>query len=162
MHVDDTESPLTHFTPETVGYLPPEVLNGENYTPAADVWALGVLLFQMASGRLPFSSVDPDRIIKEVSFGRHIALPAGKYSPRFKAILSGMMKVDPKQRLKVDHILMTPQAKMHAREWLNSNIFQVQFKESCQNLLIMNEMTKCLYRSKLTEQDINLEYQNYV
>lgn len=35
-------------------YMAPEQVRGEWVTPAADVWAAGVVLFQAASGRLPF------------------------------------------------------------------------------------------------------------
>ena len=42
----------------TPHYLAPEVLVGEKATPAADVYSLGVMLFQMVTGLLPF---EPER-----------------------------------------------------------------------------------------------------
>jgi predicted ATPase len=38
----------------TVDYLSPEACQGEPLDERADIWALGVLLFQILSGRLPF------------------------------------------------------------------------------------------------------------
>lgn len=39
----------------TVAYLAPEVLQGEKPTPASDIYALGLVLYEAAAGRLPWS-----------------------------------------------------------------------------------------------------------
>jgi serine/threonine protein kinase len=38
----------------TVAYLAPEVLRGERATVSSDIWSLGILLFEIATGHLPF------------------------------------------------------------------------------------------------------------
>jgi predicted ATPase len=38
----------------TPAYMAPEVVNGESADPRADIWALGVMLYEMLSGRHPF------------------------------------------------------------------------------------------------------------
>lgn len=42
----------------TLGYIAPEILckksSKESYTPLVDIWSLGVILFVMLSGTLPY------------------------------------------------------------------------------------------------------------
>jgi tetratricopeptide (TPR) repeat protein len=38
----------------TLSYLPPEVLRGKPADERSDIWALGVVLYEMTSGKLPF------------------------------------------------------------------------------------------------------------
>ena len=48
-------------------YSAPEILLQEEYDPpAVDVWSLGVMLFQMVAGRLPFSEVNQSETLTKV------------------------------------------------------------------------------------------------
>lgn len=48
----------------TPGYMPPEVLAGSEYNEKCDVWSLGVCLYLMIAGRLPFSATNDFRLLK--------------------------------------------------------------------------------------------------
>ncbi|CAE7732185.1 CIPK10 [Symbiodinium pilosum] len=55
-HVPSKETKLKAFC-GTPSYMAPEIIRGEGYSGfAADVWALGVVLFALLSGTLPFSA----------------------------------------------------------------------------------------------------------
>jgi serine/threonine protein kinase/tetratricopeptide (TPR) repeat protein len=47
----------------TLEYMAPEIIDNREATPAADIYSLGVILFRLATGRLPFESSDPLQII---------------------------------------------------------------------------------------------------
>jgi eukaryotic-like serine/threonine-protein kinase len=51
----DCTQTLEHTLAGTLDYMPPEVLLGSAADVRSDIWALGVLLYEMATERLPFS-----------------------------------------------------------------------------------------------------------
>uniref|UniRef100_A0A8C4QH13 non-specific serine/threonine protein kinase n=1 Tax=Eptatretus burgeri TaxID=7764 RepID=A0A8C4QH13_EPTBU len=81
-------------TPE---YLAPEVLEDNDYGRAVDWWGLGVVMYEMMCGRLPFYNQDHERLfelilMEDIRFPRTLSHDA-------KALLAGLLKKDPKKRL---------------------------------------------------------------
>ena len=48
-------------------YMAPEVLKGEQYTIKADIWSLGVVLYEMIYGDCPFKSNSIAMLINTIS-----------------------------------------------------------------------------------------------
>jgi RAC serine/threonine-protein kinase len=81
-------------TPE---YLAPEVLEDNDYGRAVDWWGLGVVMYELMCGRLPFYDRDHDVLferilLEEVRFPRTLSQEA-------KDLLSGLLAKDPQKRL---------------------------------------------------------------
>lgn len=49
----------------------PEVLNEELALPQTDIWMLGVLIYVMLSGKLPFQGEDESETRQNISFVRY-------------------------------------------------------------------------------------------
>src|SRR5262245_29983336 len=50
----------------TTAYMSPEQFFGEPAGPAADVWSLGVVLYEMAAGRLPFEGPSEKEMVQAI------------------------------------------------------------------------------------------------
>jgi hypothetical protein len=64
----------------TLTYMPPEQLRGEPATSRSDVWALGIVLYEMLTGRVPFEAKTAGELIEKIrtgNYARVMALRAG-------------------------------------------------------------------------------------
>ncbi|TAM83347.1 MAG: serine/threonine protein kinase [Acidobacteria bacterium] len=59
----------------TLPYLAPELLHGEKATTQSGVWSLGVVLFEMLTGELPFSGQSPFELGMDIMTGTMKLLP---------------------------------------------------------------------------------------
>ncbi|KAF6779061.1 hypothetical protein AHF37_01535 [Paragonimus kellicotti] len=81
-------------TPE---YLAPEVLLDNDYGRAVDWWGLGVVMYEMMCGRLPFYSTDHE-ILFELILQENVVFPA-HISPFAQDLVSKLLIKDPANRL---------------------------------------------------------------
>ena len=81
----------------TLPYMPPEVLRGEQSDHRSDLWALGVVLYEAASGRLPFAGRTAFEISSAIM--RELPTPLGSpVPPGLWAIIQRCLAKEPAQR----------------------------------------------------------------
>ncbi|MDQ3670507.1 MAG: serine/threonine protein kinase, partial [Actinomycetota bacterium] len=99
-HVDDAET-LTAVgdVPGTLAYVAPERLEGEPVSGAADVWAVGVMLWEALAGWHPFAGPSPVETARRISSG---AQPLSRSRPDLPdtlcAVIQRMLERDPRRR----------------------------------------------------------------
>jgi serine/threonine-protein kinase len=84
----------------TPGYLPPEVLQGEAYTVAGDLFSLGVVLYESLTGVPPFTGLEVEDIV-EATLHAPIRPPAARVATipaALDALVLRLLERDPALR----------------------------------------------------------------
>jgi hypothetical protein len=109
---------LMHTFVGTPGFQPPEIIAGNEYNEKCDVWSLGICLYAMVSGKLPFSTQTANYRLflnEVISF---------KYPPTFSAplvdLLRKMLALNPEERPQLMQLQSHPWLK--GLEQLGTNI----------------------------------------
>ena len=89
-------------------YMPPEIFtsNLKNVGPPIDVWAIGIIIFALVTGQLPFNGITTDEIIDSICLSNP-AYPSG-LSHLLKHLLSKIFVSNPVKRIKLIDILRHP------------------------------------------------------
>jgi len=81
-------------------YMSPEGLRGEEMTPLSDQYSLGVLMYECATARAPFSASSLPELMRLIGAGQYV--PPQTYNPnlskRLVRIITRAMSLDPAQR----------------------------------------------------------------
>jgi|GEM_PF-827240 len=77
-------------------YLAPEQITGRGATPASDIYGLGVLLYEMLSGKRPFEGDNAEAVEKAHLAGAPAPLP--EIFSEVEPLVRAMLATDPKQR----------------------------------------------------------------
>jgi len=91
-------------------YVAPDILMGDGYGTGVDMWASGVLLYVLLSGRLPFAADTDTELFKLIMVGDLVwkSPQFDTVSAEAKDLISKLIVVEPEQRLSALEALEHP------------------------------------------------------
>lgn len=98
-------------------WMAPEViLEGKTYDYKADIWSLGITVYEMVTGNPPYSQHDQHQAISLIPKNQPPRLPdhAG-YSPLLQEFVAVCLDVEPRDRLPADELARMRWIKTHAK-----------------------------------------------
>ena len=87
-------------------YLAPEIIKEEGHDEKVDIWCIGVLLFELITGNVPFQGNDIDTLKENIlhlriSWPKDINIDA-------KNLIKKILKLDPNSRISLEEMLKHP------------------------------------------------------
>lgn len=83
----------------TPHYMAPEIITGKGYTFSSDLWGLGVIMYELIFGHLPFGEhfEDPFKIYKEM-ISKPLHLTNNNKNEETINLLKRLLKKSPQER----------------------------------------------------------------
>ncbi|KAL1515893.1 hypothetical protein AB1Y20_002507 [Prymnesium parvum] len=93
----------------TTCYMSPERLAGEAYSYSADIWALGLILLELATGKYPYPKPDSYfQLLREILQKPAPSLPSGAFSADFHDVITLCLDKNPNLRPSAHDLLKHP------------------------------------------------------
>ena len=142
--IRDKERQTFCGTPE---YLSPEMVNKKGHDTSVDIWALGVLLFELLTGKPPFIGRNTRELFSNIG-ALKINWAGNDFNPLAKNLIVKILKQNPKERPSLDEILSQPWFEKNQPTIPVMTPLKITYKEYLESHMV------CL-KTKDTEEEIN-------
>lgn len=110
-------------------YLSPEICCDKPYNKKSDMWALGVMLYEMLALQLPFIAQDLPRLVTKILAGSYPPLPA-RVSRPVRDIVDALLQKDPKSRPSINTILKSEVVRSRIQAFLTQTLAAREFGQA--------------------------------
>ena len=110
-------------------YLSPELILERPYDAQSDVWALGVVLYELLALRHPFNANDMKGLMHRILKVQYDA-PPHIYSNELRSIVARMLVKDPGQRVRLAELLQMPIVIQRMQQWLQGGVVPSRYVAS--------------------------------
>jgi len=88
----------------TLDYVPPEMVQGEQYDRHTDNWSIGILTYEFLTGRPPFEKRSKIDTLNSIVSGEELLLPE-YLTEESRDFISRLLLLDPKNRMELEEAL---------------------------------------------------------
>ena len=139
-------------------FLSPEIINNQPYDNKSDIWALGVLLYELMTFQMPFNAVSLPMLSIKINRGVYKA-PPSTYSSDIRNLLKKCLTVNPDKRPSIDEILKLPLIKNR----INNFLKEVQYDQDLHTTIAKKykeERKKLKHKYKIVSKDKDQKNKN--
>jgi len=104
---DSLSNPVGSTFCGTPYYLSPELWRRAPYSKKTEMWALGVVLYEVMALKRPFGGKNMDELIDNILHARRLPLPS-QYSPDLCSVCQQLLSLDPKARPSLRQLFQQP------------------------------------------------------
>ncbi|KAJ7995593.1 hypothetical protein DPEC_G00246200 [Dallia pectoralis] len=88
-------------------YISPELCEGKPYNQKSDIWALGCVLYELASLKRAFEAANLPALVLKIMSGTFAPI-SDRYSPELRQLILNMLNLDPSKRPQLNEIMAHP------------------------------------------------------
>mmetsp|Transcript_11004 Transcript_11004/g.23600 ORF Transcript_11004/g.23600 Transcript_11004/m.23600 type:complete len:279 (-) Transcript_11004:100-936(-) len=100
-------------------YLAPEICKERPYSWAADIWAMGIILHELCSLKVPFDAPNIEHLVKKITHGPIPRIPP-RYSTHLESLGADLLDRDYRRRPSAETVLQRPYFQEEIRSMLRS------------------------------------------
>ncbi|XP_048649893.1 serine/threonine-protein kinase Nek8 isoform X2 [Marmota marmota marmota] len=88
-------------------YISPELCEGKPYNQKSDIWALGCVLYELASLKRAFEAANLPALVLKIMSGTFAPI-SDRYSPELRQLVLSLLSLEPAHRPPLSHIMAQP------------------------------------------------------
>ncbi|XP_028555672.1 mitogen-activated protein kinase kinase 6 isoform X2 [Dendrobium catenatum] len=99
----------------TYNYMAPERISGGSYDFKSDIWSLGLVILECATGSFPYKQTENEEgplsfyeLLETIVEEPPPSVPEDQFSPEFCSFISACIQKDPQQRMSSSELLSHP------------------------------------------------------
>ena len=107
----------TAFARTCVGtpyYLSPELCQNQPYNEKSDMWACGIILYELCTGKHPFDARNQASLILKIVAGSYAPVSAAHYSWELRSLVDALLSRDSRRRPTALEVLAQPEVAARA------------------------------------------------